>query len=227
MYVRMDYMDFFLRLLVAGMLGVLIGLEREYRAKEAGYRTHFLVALGSALIMIVSQYGFRDVFQLGDNVRFDPARLAAQVVTGIGFIGAGTIILQKQVVRGLTTAAGIWATAGIGLAVGAGMYGLGVLATVLVLLGLEVLSLFFRNMGLRATRLVFTAADEALAQRVARRLTEHGAYVVASYELSQTVQEGRAVWRAEMVVKNRRWRDDGPLRLIVTEFPEAVVLQAD
>ena len=227
MYVRMDYMDFFLRLLVAGMLGVLIGLEREYRAKEAGYRTHFLVALGSALIMIVSQYGFRDVLQLGDNVRFDPARLAAQVVTGIGFIGAGTIILQKQVVRGLTTAAGIWATAGIGLAVGAGMYGLGVLATVLVLLGLEVLSLFFRNMGLRATRLVFMAADEALAQRVARRLTEHGAYVVASYELLQTVQEGRAVWRAEMVVKNRRWRDDGPLRLIVTEFPEAVVLQAD
>lgn len=114
----MDYMDFFLRLLVAGALGVLIGLEREYRAKEAGYRTHFLVALGSALIMIVSQYGFRDVLQLGANVRFDPARLAAQVVTGIGFIGAGTIILQKQVVRGLTTAAGIWATAGIGLAVG-------------------------------------------------------------------------------------------------------------
>ena len=132
MYVRMDYMDFFLRLLVAGMLGVLIGLEREYRAKEAGYRTHFLVALGSALIMIVSQYGFRDVLQLGDNVRFDPARLAAQVVTGIGFIGAGTIILQKQVVRGLTTAAGIWATAGIGLALGCGMYFTGIFVTLMI-----------------------------------------------------------------------------------------------
>ena len=98
------YVDFSLRLFVAGLMGVLIGLEREYRAKEAGYRTHFLVALGSALLMIVSQYGFMDVLEK-DLVRLDPSRLAAQVVSGIGFIGAGTIILlQKQVVRGLTTA---------------------------------------------------------------------------------------------------------------------------
>ncbi len=101
------YVDFSLRLFVAGLMGVLIGLEREYRAKEAGYRTHFLVALGSALLMIVSQYGFMDVLEK-DLVRLDPSRLAAQVVSGIGFIGAGTIILlQKQVVRGLTTAAGV------------------------------------------------------------------------------------------------------------------------
>ena len=92
------FWDFALRLFVAGAMGVLIGLEREYRAKEAGYRTHFLVALGSALIMIVSQYGFMDVLK-ADLVRLDPSRVAAQVVTGIGFIGAGTIILQKQVVR--------------------------------------------------------------------------------------------------------------------------------
>lgn len=91
------YVDFSLRLFVAGLMGVLIGLEREYRAKEAGYRTHFLVALGSALMMIVSQYGFMDVLEK-DLVRLDPSRLAAQVVSGIGFIGAGTIILlQKQV----------------------------------------------------------------------------------------------------------------------------------
>lgn len=127
------YIDFSLRLFVAGLMGVLIGLEREYRAKEAGYRTHFLVALGSALMMIVSQYGFMDVLEK-DLVRLDPSRLAAQVVSGIGFIGAGTIILlQKQVVRGLTTAAGVWATSGIGLAVGAGMYAIGITATVLVL----------------------------------------------------------------------------------------------
>lgn len=131
--------DFALRLFLAGVMGILIGLEREYRAKEAGYRTHFLVALGSALLMIVSQYGFSDVLER-DLVRLDPSRIAAQVVSGIGFIGAGTIILQKQIVRGLTTAAGIWATSGIGLAIGAGMYGIGIAATVLVLLGLEVLS---------------------------------------------------------------------------------------
>ena len=107
--------DFILRLFVAGILGAVVGLDREYRAKEAGYRTHFLVSLGSALIMVVSQYGFQDVI-LENSVSLDPSRVAAQVVSGIGFIGAGTIIIQKQFVRGLTTAAGIWATAGIGLA---------------------------------------------------------------------------------------------------------------
>ena len=102
----------------------VIGLDREYRAKEAGYRTHFLVSLGSALIMIVSQYGFMEVVKM-EGIDLDPSRVAAQVVSGIGFIGAGTIIFQKQIVRGLTTAAGIWATSGIGLAIGAGMYWLG------------------------------------------------------------------------------------------------------
>ena len=96
--------DFILRLFVAGILGAVVGLDREYRAKEAGYRTHFLVSLGSALIMVVSQYGFQDVI-LENSVSLDPSRVAAQVVSGIGFIGAGTIIIQKQFVRGLTTAA--------------------------------------------------------------------------------------------------------------------------
>ena len=110
-------LDFVLRLLVAGILGAIIGLDREYRAKEAGYRTHFLVSLGSALIMIVSQYGFQDIIK-ESSVTLDPSRVAAQVVSGISFIGAGTINFQTQIVRGLTTAAGLWATAGIGLAVG-------------------------------------------------------------------------------------------------------------
>lgn len=111
--------SFIMRLVVAGLLGSIIGLDREYRAKEAGFRTHFLVSLGSALIMIVSQYGFQQVIQ-ENSVTLDPSRVAAQVVSGIGFIGAGTILIQKQFVRGLTTAAGLWATAGIGLAVGPG-----------------------------------------------------------------------------------------------------------
>ena len=96
-------------------MGGAIGIEREYRAKEAGFRTHFLVALGSALFCVVSQYGFG--FDLKDS-----SRVAAQVVSGIGFLGAGTIIFQKNVVRGLTTAAGLWVTAAIGLACGTGMY---------------------------------------------------------------------------------------------------------
>lgn len=87
--------DFILRLFIAGILGAVIGLDREYRAKEAGYRTHFLVSLGSALIMIVSQYGFQQIIQ-ESSVSLDPSRVAAQVVSGIGFIGAGTIIIQNN-----------------------------------------------------------------------------------------------------------------------------------
>ncbi len=121
------------RLSLALVLGGAIGIEREYRAKEAGFRTHFLVALGSALFCVVSQYGFG--FDLKDS-----SRVAAQVVSGIGFLGAGTIIFQKNVVRGLTTAAGLWVTAAIGLACGTGMYVAAALTTVMVLLGLEVLN---------------------------------------------------------------------------------------
>ena len=130
--------EFVLRIFVAALLGGAIGLEREYRAKEAGFRTHFLVALGSALFMIVSAYGFEGTL-VSESHRWDVSRVAAQVVSGIGFIGAGTIIFHKSeyVVRGLTTAAGVWVTAAIGLACGGGMYVLSIASTVLVLVGLE------------------------------------------------------------------------------------------
>ena len=94
--------SFLLRLCVACLCGTVIGLDREYRVKDAGFRTHFLVALGSALMMIVSQYGFDELAASRDGLRFDPGRIAAQVVSGIGFIGAGTIIIHRQLVRGLT-----------------------------------------------------------------------------------------------------------------------------
>ena len=136
-------LDFILRIFVAAVLGGLIGLEREYREKAAGLRTHFLVALGSALFMIISAYGFDGVLT-NDNMRLDVSRIAAQVVTGIGFIGAGTIIFQKNAVRGLTTAAGVWVTAAIGLACGAGMYVLATVSAVLVLVGMEAFNYVLR-----------------------------------------------------------------------------------
>ena len=127
------FWEFTLRLLLAGVLGAVIGLDREYRAKEAGFRTHFLVSLGSALFMIVSQYGFAGV--LGEaGVGLDPSRVAAQIVSGIGFLGAGIIFIRNRAVSGLTTAAGIWATAGVGMAVGSGMYYIGIAVTVLIVL---------------------------------------------------------------------------------------------
>ncbi|WP_147565447.1 MgtC/SapB family protein [Clostridium tyrobutyricum] len=133
----MDQWELMLRLLISGVLGSLIGFERRSHYKEAGLRTHFVVALGSALIMIVSKYGFMDLINT-QSVSLDPSRVAAQVVSGIGFLGAGTIIVEHQNVRGLTTAAGLWATAGIGIAIGAGMYIPGVSATALILIGLEI-----------------------------------------------------------------------------------------
>ena len=142
----MEY-DFILRIFVAALLGGLIGLEREWRAKEAGFRTHFLVALGSALFMIVSAYGFEGVMTTAEH-RWDVSRIAAQVVSGSGFIGAGTIIFRKSedVVSGLTTAAGLWVTAAIGLACGGGMYVLSIASTLLVLVGLEAFNFILRRL---------------------------------------------------------------------------------
>ena len=139
-------LDFLLRIFCAAILGGIIGLEREYRAKEAGFRTHFLVALGSALVMIVSAYGFSDAMN-NELQRWDVSRVAAQVVSGIGFIGAGTIIFRKaeNIVSGLTTAAGLWVTAAMGLACGGGMYVLAIGSTVMVLLGLEAFNYFLHK----------------------------------------------------------------------------------
>ena len=138
---------FILRLVVAGLLGTVVGIEREWRVKEAGFRTHFLVSLGSALFMIISQWGFEEFLAAHDGLRLDPSRVAAQVVSGIGFIGAGAIIFHRQIVRGLTTAASLWAISGVGMATGAGMYGVAIAATILTLVGLEVLNLFFGKLG--------------------------------------------------------------------------------
>lgn len=215
------FLDFALRLFVAGAMGILIGLEREYRAKEAGYRTHFLVALGSALMMIVSQYGFMDVLKT-DLVRVDPSRIAAQVVSGIGFIGAGTIILQKQIVRGLTTAAGIWATSGIGLAVGAGMYAIGIAATLLVLLGLETLSYFFKSIGLRNMMIDFSTDDKEAIKRVSQVFNTRN-YIVVSYEMKEVPLNGKICYHVSMVVKAKRMNEEGLLLLFLQDFPDITV----
>jgi putative Mg2+ transporter-C (MgtC) family protein len=122
------------RLALAAALGGAIGFERELRDREAGLRTHMLVSLGSALFTIVSAYGFHEFLTSGDQVvRFDPTRIAAQIVTGIGFLGAGAIIRQGISVRGLTTAATLWVAAAIGMATGAGYYSGAVVGTVVTL----------------------------------------------------------------------------------------------
>jgi putative Mg2+ transporter-C (MgtC) family protein len=124
-----------LRIALAGALGGAIGLERELRDRDAGFRTHLLVALGSALFTLVSAYGFQD-FTYGNGITYDPTRIAAQIVTGIGFLGAGAIIRQGISIRGLTTAATLWIAAAIGLACGAGYYSAAITTTAVVILAL-------------------------------------------------------------------------------------------
>ena len=121
-------LELLLRIFVAMILGMLIGNERKHRMKSAGMRTHALVALGSALMMVVSKYGF------SDTVQGAGARLAAQVVSGVGFLGAGMIFVRHNLVSGLTTAAGVWTTAGIGLTLGAGMYTIGIISALMLLI---------------------------------------------------------------------------------------------
>ncbi|ALS29927.1 magnesium transporter MgtC [Paenibacillus sp. 32O-W] len=133
--------DLTIRILIAGALGGLVGLEREWSNHPAGLRTHMLVCIGSAAIMLLSIYGFSD-FVAEENVRVDPARLAAQVISGIGFLGAGAILRTGSTVSGLTTAASVWVVAAIGLCVGAGFIYAACLTTLVVLISLFVLNKF-------------------------------------------------------------------------------------
>jgi putative Mg2+ transporter-C (MgtC) family protein len=127
-----DQLDLGLRLLIAGALGAIIGFEREVRSQPAGFRTHTVVSLGSAIFTVVSAFAFT-------GPGSDPTRIAAQIVTGIGFIGAGTILQSPGQIRGLTTAASLWAVAAIGMAAGAALYGVAVIGTVLLLIVLLIL----------------------------------------------------------------------------------------
>lgn len=214
--------DFVWRLVLAALFGTIIGLDREYREKEAGFRTHFLVSLGSALMMIVSQYGFSEILT-HDGVSLDPSRIAAQVVSGIGFIGAGTIIFNHQIVRGLTTAASLWATAGIGLTAGAGMSWLALAATILTLVALEGLSLVFRSLGSRRMVVVFSASDRTGVADTLDRIRTDG-YMVVSYEVvPQVVGGDRITYRVTMVVKAKPGSDNNQLLALLRENTDIIV----
>lgn len=194
--------DYILRILIGALLGGAIGLEREYRAKEAGFRTHFLVSLGSTLFTVVSAYGF-NAFLGMDHVSFDPSRIAAQIVTGIGFIGAGTIIFQKHVVRGLTTAAGLWVTAAIGIATGVKMYSLAVASTVMVLIGLEALNFLVRYFGMRCVLVTFSASSVDEVKNIIDDVRKNG-LKISTYDIQSKKTEGKIVYIASMDLRLKR-----------------------
>ncbi|MCI7011197.1 MAG: MgtC/SapB family protein [Prevotella sp.] len=192
----MELTELFLRLSVALLLGGIIGFEREYRSKDAGFRTHFLVSLGSALFCLVSQYGF------GDGLK-DASRVAAQVVSGIGFLGAGTIIFQKSVVRGLTTAAGLWVTAAIGLACGSGMYVAALVGTVLILFGLEILNEMIPQISTTTVMLAFTSHSREEVKRVMDEM-KRNSIKLYSYELKTHRAETGELFKANLELKVKR-----------------------
>lgn len=209
------YLDLTIRLSMALVLGGAIGIEREYRAKEAGFRTHFLVALGSALFCIVSQYGFG--FDLKDS-----SRVAAQVVSGIGFLGAGTIIFQKNVVRGLTTAAGLWVTAAIGLACGTGMYVAALATTVMVLLGLEVLNYLIPQFFTTNIELSFSAPSRDSVKELIKRIKLDG-MEVHSYEIKDRRTSKGEYLEANIEVKAKRGNYTLKLFDYMNEFTDVTI----
>lgn len=213
--------EMILRLLVALLLGGVIGLERDYRAKDAGFRTHVLVALGSALFCVVSQYGF------GADLK-DSSRVAAQVVSGIGFLGAGTIIFQKDknVVRGLTTAAGLWVTAAIGLACGTGMFVAAVATTLLVLLGLEVLSAWMPRIGLSTIYLSFTSTSKESVKRVIEQLKQESVEL-HTYELRDRRTSQGELFEVSIEVKVSRDHHNERFIDLLSDFDDVTITSVE
>ena len=191
------YGDFALRLLVAGLMGVAIGLEREYRAKEAGYRTHFLVALGSALMMIVSQYGFTEVLKRPGPPGPEP--YCSSGGQRYRFHWCGHHHPAKADCAWTDDRGRYLATSGIGLAIGAGMYMVGILSTLFALAGLEVLSVCFKSMGMRNMMVEFlTRSEESLKQ--VTEIFRSKDYIIVSYEMKEypTPDQGM-VYQVSMV----------------------------
>ena len=137
-----EFVTMTIRIFLAALLSGLVGLEREFNRHPAGFRTHLLVGVGSCLMMLLSLYGFEPYLNDHENIRFDPARIPSYVISGIGFLGAGTILVKGATIKGLTTAASIWVVAGLGLIVGVGMFAPAILTTIVVLLSLIFLNKF-------------------------------------------------------------------------------------
>lgn len=203
-YMEIEYL---IRLIVAAICGALIGLEREKRQKSAGLRTHIIVAIASSLMMIVSKYGFFDVL-VHEGVGVDVSRVAAGVVSAIGFIGGGVIFLKRDTLVGLTTAAGLWATVGVGIAIGAGMYVTGIFTTLFILLlqlimhwkKLRVVSSVAGNITVNITKHDITLAD------LRERLEKKGLFL-RNISLSRS-KEDDFILKASIVFSKRESMDE-------------------
>lgn len=213
-------LDMSLRLVVAMVLGGIIGLERDYRAKDAGFRTHFLVAVGSALFTLLSMYGF------AEGVR-DTSRVAAQVVSGIGFLGAGLIVFQKNVVHGLTTAAGLWVTAAVGMACGTGQYYLAVFVTALMLVGLELLGHLVPKLGgMTNVRLTFSSVSKETVSKALENIRNDVADVV-SFEMKNRHSSHGDLYDVQIEVRMRRKQRRDSLLNYLHDFDDVTIFSEE
>ena len=176
-----EIVQLIVRLVTAALLGAAIGYEREFRGKGAGVRTHMLVAVGACLFMLISKYGF------GDSERFDAARVAAGVVSGIGFLGGGLIIKSKtNMITGLTTAAGLWVTAAIGLGAGSGMVLMAAICAALVLICMEILNACNFKLGYHVMNVVYSSDDEKALMDTVRKLEKQSIHFFLSKQATAT-----------------------------------------
>ncbi len=195
--------ELLVRLLVACICGCIIGVERSFRQKEAGIRTHIILALGAALMMIVSKYGFFDIAEMDMNsLRADSSRIASNIVTGISFLGAGVIFVRGGTIKGLTTAAGIWATAGVGMALGAGMYTIGIACTlgmIIIQIILHKFMPFSENMETNIISIKISEGSQGL-EEITEQLTKAGIMVTGI----RFKKQDNGITKAELTVRTKK-----------------------
>lgn len=207
-----------IRMLLSAVCGIFIGFERSRRQKDAGIRTHMIVALGAALAMIVSKYGFFDLLQY-EGLRADASRIASNVITGVGFLGAGVIFVRDVSIKGLTTAAGIWTTASVGLAIGAGMYTVGIGATLVMIIFQLFFHRFFRSFENTANEFTVVIRDDNEAIKSFRDSLEANKVIIEKCKMTRNIDSTVTL---DITIKKSRTTSMDEI-LLVAEQDEDVI----
>lgn len=210
-----------IRLAFAAICGIAVGFERSRRQKDAGIRTHMIVAMGAALAMIVSKYGFFDLLQF-EGLRADASRIASNVITGVGFLGAGVIFVKDVSIKGLTTAAGIWATASVGLAIGAGMYTIGIGATVIMVIFQLVFHKFFQSFENTVNEFRVTLNDNPEALKTFRAMLEDNKILIEQCKMTRNKNSTISL---DIMIKKSRSTSMDEIMLIAEQDDDVISVE--
>ncbi len=210
-----------LRMIIASICGVFIGFERSRRQKDAGIRTHMIVALGAALAMIVSKYGFFDLLEF-EGLRADASRIASNVITGVGFLGAGVIFVKDVSIKGLTTAAGIWATASVGLAIGSGMYTVGIGASVLMIVFQLVFHRFFSKLENTVNEFTVVINDSPDAVKKFRKMLEDNKLTLEKCKMTRNSDSSVSL---DITIKKARTTSMDEIMLIAEQNEDIISVE--